>query len=61
MCTDGDQICGHFENSLQKVADIITTSVYQKKEIGFAVVRSKSLDDVRKFGVSCFHICIYKL
>ena len=45
-------MCGHFENSLQKVADIITTSMYQNQEIGFSVVRCSSLDEVKRYGVS---------
>ena len=49
-----DQVCGHFQQSLQQVADIITTSVYQVQEIGFILVKTDSLDDVREYGVRHF-------
>ena len=53
LCVAEDgQVCGHFEQSIQKVSDIITTSIYQRQEMGFAVVRCSQLEEVLKYGVS---------
>ncbi|CAI8006914.1 hypothetical protein GBAR_LOCUS4962 [Geodia barretti] len=55
FCDEKDQqVCAHFENSIQKVADIITTSMYQKQEIGFSLVRCSSLEEVQRYGVDDF-------
>ena len=51
-CADDQQVCGHFEQSIKAVSKIITTSLYQKREMGFAVVRCESVLEVQRFGVS---------
>ena len=53
---ESEQICGHFEQSLQGVANIITTSVYQKREMGFVLVRCGPVEEVARYGVSYFYI-----